>query len=165
MGTNLLIGGTGGNPALHVAKECTLTISGYSSLEARDYHLGDGIGCGENSPYKECGNIVIKSGHIEAYATTHAAGISSCQTGTCGDITIEGGEVYSYGAEYGAGIGGGNYSKCQKITINNGRLLLALCQTTQVTAETSIVEHQLAFVAESAAIHVFRHFCHNTTIF
>ena len=122
MGTNLLIGGAGGNPALHVAKGSTLTISGYGTLEARGNLAGAGIGCGENSPYKECGNIIIKSGRIEAYAASHAAGIGSCQTGTCGDITIEGGEVYAYGAEYGAGIGSGYYGKCGNITIGDAHV-------------------------------------------
>jgi hypothetical protein len=121
-GNNALSGGHGGNPAIYVPQGSTLTISGYGTLDVKGCQVGAGIGSGDAKKYKNSGNIIIKSGRVNAYGNTQSAGIGSTQTGTCGDITIEGGEVYAYAGSYAAGIGSGYYGKCGNITIGNAHV-------------------------------------------
>lgn len=121
-GKNTLVGGYGGLPAIYVPKGGTLTISGYGILDAKSSDAGAGIGGGNAKNYKDCGNIIIKSGTVNAYGDYASAGIGSTQTGSCGDITIEGGEVYAYAGFNAAGIGSGYYGKCGNITIGNAHV-------------------------------------------
>lgn len=118
-GNNSLAGGHGGNPAIYVPQGSTLTISGYGTLDVKGCQVGAGIGSGDAKKYKNSGNIIIKSGRVNAYGDSQSAGIGSTQTGTCGDIAIEGGEVYAYGGFDGAGIGSGYYGKCGPSVISN----------------------------------------------
>ena len=75
--------------------------------------MGAGIGGGNAKDYKDCGNIVIKSGRVNAWGQLRSAGIGSAQGGSYGNITIEGGEVCAYGGADGAGIGGGYMGTCK----------------------------------------------------
>lgn len=122
-GNNTLLGGSGGYPAIYVPKGSTLTISGYGVLDAKSSDMGAAIGGGNAKDYKDCGNIIIKSGRVNAYGHYACAGIGSPQTGTCGNITIEGGEVFAYAGENAAGIGSGFYGKCGNITIGDAFVL------------------------------------------
>lgn len=121
-GNNSLLGGYGGYPAIYVPQGSTLTIGGYGTLDAKSSDMGAGIGSGNAKGYKDCGNIIIKSGRVNAYGDYAGAGIGSAQTGSCGDITIEGGEVYAYAGYNAAGIGSGYYGKCGNITIGNAHV-------------------------------------------
>ena len=126
-GDNELKGGAGDYPAIYIQQGYTLTIGGYGTLLASVHGMAAAIGSGNASDSKNSGNIVIKSGHINAYGSVQSAAIGSSQTGTCGDITIEGGNitignalVMSYGGSNGSGIGGGSHGSCKTITINSG---------------------------------------------
>lgn len=94
-GNNSLSGAYGGNPAIYVPQGSTLTISGYGTLDAKSTDMGAGIGSGNAKDYKDCGNIIIKSGIVNAHGDYASAGIGSTQTGSCGDITIKGGEAFT----------------------------------------------------------------------
>ena len=118
-GDNELTGGGSDYPAIFVPQGSTLTIAGTGTLHAKVKGVAAAIGSGNGTSYKNSGNIVIKSGYINAYGSGKSAGIGSSQTGTCGDITIEGGEVSAWSGEDAAGIGSGYYGKCGNITIGN----------------------------------------------
>ena len=122
-GDNELKGGAGDYPAIYIQQGNTLTIGGYGTLLVSVHGMAAAIGSGNASDSKNSGNIVIKSGHINAYGSVQSAAIGSSQTGTCGDITIEGGEVNAWGDTNGAGIGSGYYGKCGNITIGNSLVM------------------------------------------
>ena len=120
-GTNSVTGFHSGYPGISVPAGKTLTIQGDGSLTVRSNGAAAGIGGGGGA----CGNIVINSGTITAYAYTNyeistwGAGIGGAR-GNCGDITINGGNVTAYGGRGGAGIGSGDGGACGNITINRG---------------------------------------------
>lgn len=122
-GTNSVQAFGTSNPGIYVPgdkedadKNKTLTIQGEGSLTASGSGgAGIGGGAGDNG---SCGNIVIKSGTIEAQGYFYAAGIGSGANGSCGDISIEGGLVTARGDESAAGIGCGNQAVCGNITIS-----------------------------------------------
>ena len=122
--------------ALHVKEGCTLTIKGSGSLRAVGRTYSAGIGAGQTSPYKTCGNIVIEGGNIKAEGGTGAPGIGSSRsyqydTGTvgmatsfgapCGNITITGGTVEAIAGgginDYAAAAIGCGSGRCGDITI------------------------------------------------
>ena len=115
-----ILGGTPGYPAIYVPEGSTLTLSGYGYLSV--YGGGSKYGdiCGGADGYKDCGNIVIKSGTVKAEGKALCAGIGSSDGGSCGNITIDGGKVRANGGTNGAGIGGGFKGKCKNISINGG---------------------------------------------
>ena len=122
VGTSYLMAGNGGYPGVYVPKGSTLTIGGYGGIYSTGGKMGAGIGGGNAKDYKDCGNIVIKSGRVNAWGQLRSAGIGSAQGGSCGNITIEGGEVYAQGGADGAGIGGGYMGTCKEIILNGGKV-------------------------------------------
>ena len=121
-GTNVVKGGQGSNPGIFIEKNCTLTIQGDGKLDAYCNSSGAGIGArGENlyTEYQECGNIIIKSGIINAVCSgDFGIGIGcSANAGSCGDIIIEGGEVSAIGYYTGIGCVEGS---CGNIAIKDG---------------------------------------------
>ena len=123
VGSNNLTGGNGGYPALFVPKGKTLTIAGFGRLFAQGGKMGAGIGGGNAKDYKDCGDIIIKSGYVNAWGTLRSAGIGSAQGGSCGDIIIEGGEVFAYGGADAAAIGAGYNGTCSRIALLGGRVV------------------------------------------
>ena len=123
-GTNSVTGFHSGYPGISVPAGKTLTIQGDGSLTVRSRGAAAGIGASGGA----CGNIVINSGTVTAYAYTNyegsnwGAGIGGCQA-DCGDITINGGTVTAYGGWGGAGIGSGYGGACGNITINRGTVM------------------------------------------
>lgn len=117
-------------PGIHIAYGFTLTIQGDGALNAIGGENGAGIGAGCWPGYWQqgadrCGNIVIKSGTINAYGSGYgSAGIGGAKEADCGNISIEGGVIHAYGVDGGAGIGGGGgnngISRCGAITISGG---------------------------------------------
>ena len=114
-------------PVVTVAQGSTLTIRGNGSLEAYSCGYGAAIGSGAGMG---CGNIVIESGNISAFAGYsdykqgkrwggEAAGIGTGFSGLCGDITISGGTVNATSYE-AAGIGSSKQASCGNITITGG---------------------------------------------
>ena len=120
-GTNSVTGFDSGYPGISVPEGKTLTIQGDGSLTVRSNGAAAGIGASGGA----CGNIVINSGTVTAYAYTNyegstwGAGIGGCRA-DCGDITINGGTVTACGGWGGAGIGSGYGGACGNITINGG---------------------------------------------
>ena len=123
-GTNSVTGFHSGYPGISVPAGKTLTIQGDGSLTVRSRGAAAGIGASGGA----CGNIVINSGTVTAYAYTNyegstwGAGIGGCRA-DCGDITINGGTVTAYGGFGGAGIGSGYGGACGNITINRGTVM------------------------------------------
>ena len=123
-GTNSVTGFHSGYHGISVPAGKTLTIQGDGSLTVRSRGAAAGIGASGGA----CGNIVINSGTVTAYAYTNyegstwGAGIGGCRA-DCGDITINGGTVTAYGGWGGAGIGSGNGGACGNITINRGTVM------------------------------------------
>ena len=141
--TNTVVSGFDGDgynnwPGIYVPVDKTLTIEGNTGiLNARcgkDQYGGEtaGIGCGFGTG-KDCGNIIINGGVINANGGVKAAGIGGAYKRNCGNITINGGTVTAIGGgveiatrEFGTGIGtGGNASgtadiTCGDITITGG---------------------------------------------
>lgn len=108
-------------PAIFVPKDKTLTIQGNGKLIVKPNHCVAGIGGGTDI---DCGNIVIKSGIIEANGV-NGAGIGGGYRSVCGDITISGGIVIAKGGRTSAGIGSGAEGTCGKITIGGGSIVEA----------------------------------------
>ncbi|MBO6066882.1 MAG: hypothetical protein J6P80_01845, partial [Kiritimatiellae bacterium] len=95
-----------------------------------------GIGGGGTTWERTAGNIVIKSGTIDATGGAWGgAGIGGgIQGAGCGDITIQGGKITARGGNGSAGIGAGTaypnsydtsnmeYAHCGKITIEGGEV-------------------------------------------
>ena len=107
-------------PAIHIAPNKTLTISGEGTLNATAPNgPSSAIGAGSNHP---CGNIVIENGTINASAIG-GAGIGSGRNASCGNITISGGTVSATSSNF-AGIGGaqGSNGRCGDITISGGNV-------------------------------------------
>lgn len=138
---------SGGNRAgINVKPGATLILAGPTtgSLEAGSFNNSDnthaygaGIGGDYNNP--NFGDIIIKSGIINAYSQVqseaenseaYGAGIGGGYNGTSGStsgsILITGGTVNAYCENrsekqgLGAGIGGGNNGSCDNITILGG---------------------------------------------
>ena len=121
-------------PGIYVPAGKTLTIMGTGSLEASSgmssygYMYGAGIGGGAADDNKNCGNIVIKGGTIDATGGESDGGMGAGiggSWGSCGNITISGGNVTAQGGDYSAGIGGGRgfegaNGTCGDITISGG---------------------------------------------
>ena len=121
-----ILAGTQGYPAIYVPEGSTLTLSGFGKVSAYGGGITYGDICGGAAigggigDYQNCGNIVIKSGKVEANGKALCAGIGSSEGGSCGNITIDGGTVRATGGTNGAGIGGGLKGKCKKISLNGG---------------------------------------------
>ena len=90
---------------------------------------GPGIGTTPKSMggYKTTGNIVIKSGNLNAKGGTWCAGIGGGDHGNLDGLTVEGGEINATGGGNvgwisggGAGIGGGRMGNCRNVTISGG---------------------------------------------
>lgn len=105
-GDNELKGGAGDYPAIYIQQGYTLTIGGYGTLLASVHGMAAAIGSGNASDSKNSGNIVIKSGHINAYGSVQSAAIGmGAQMNSesyCGPIIISNKiktlEVYNPGA-------------------------------------------------------------------
>lgn len=121
-GASYLTGGNGGYPGVYVPKGSTLTIGGFGGIYSTGGKMGAGIGGGNAKNYKDCGDIVIKSGRVNAIGQLRSAGIGTGQGGSCGDIIIEGGEIYALGGADGAGIGGGYMGSCKEIVLTGGKV-------------------------------------------
>lgn len=127
-GNNNLTGGAYASGLQAGEPGTTLTIKGSGTLTARGRDHGAGIGSVNTavSGYvKDCGNIVIEGGTINAYGGSYGAAIGGASEKNCGNITITGGNVTAYGGNWAAGIGssdGGTNtaSQCGKITISGG---------------------------------------------
>lgn len=135
-GTNVVEGMTG-QAGIEVGPTGkTLTIEGTGSLNATGGADG-GVGIGMSKPTDEknsCGNIIIKSGTINAEGGVSDYGYGGAGIGTscskesdvsCGDISILGGDVTAKGASSAAGIGTGaskntNSNSCGNILISGG---------------------------------------------
>ena len=119
-------------PGIYWPKDYTLTINGDTgSLTASCYDVyteaATGIGSGDYSGYRSCGNIIINGGHITAIGSTNAAGIGSAMYCTCGDITINDGyvEASSWGdcPGIGSGCSFGSVTRCGDILIAGGTVI------------------------------------------
>lgn len=142
-GTNVIKSYDAIHAAIYVPEGYTLTIQEDpdnlgSSLEARgttrisDSKWGGpglgGVSSAGSSVDAKGGNIVIKSGIIEAYGAGQAAGIGAGAkyaeglSASFGTITIEGGNVRAHATKNAAAIGGGNESTVGKITITGGKV-------------------------------------------
>jgi hypothetical protein len=115
-GTTNTIGGPTYYPGIHIPDGYTLTIQGTGTLNASGGR-GAGIGGGYSLA---CGNILIKSGIINASSNGYGAGIGGSQDASCGDIEIQGGIVTATGGSNGAGIGSGYGGSCGNIIIHGG---------------------------------------------
>jgi len=126
---NIILGGSrdiikaGDNsnyPAIFVAEDGTLTISGSGELNVFS-NKSNGAACIGGGNEIACGNIVIAGGTIYANQTANfAAAIGSGVSGSCGNITISDGTVTATGNEDGTGIGAGQSATCGNITISGG---------------------------------------------
>ena len=116
--TNTIRGFYSTHPGIYIPNGYTLTIQGTGRLDVSSNGFGSGIGGGEY--ISDCGNIVIKSGIINATGGDYAAGIGSGNNASCGDISISGGIVTAHGGEDAAGIGSGHMSSCGDISISGG---------------------------------------------
>ena len=109
--------------AVNVPSGAQLTILGTGTLTATGgsepswYRGGAGIG---GSNYESSGEIVIKSGNINAIGGILAAGIGGSRGGD-GHVTILGGNVKATGGTDASCIGGGN-AGCGYINISGGRV-------------------------------------------
>ena len=104
-GTSFVKGFHENCPGIYVPDGSTLTIQGDGVLSASSNGNAAGIGGGKDSANKDCGNVVIKSGTVQAVGGDGAAGIGgggSLSGGKCGSITIKSG-VKSVTATGGAG--------------------------------------------------------------
>ncbi len=128
MGTNNLTGGKLGTGLQAGGPGTTLTIKGSGTLTARGRDHGAGIGSvntGISGYVKDCGNIVIEGGTINAYGGSYGAAIGGADQKNCGNITITGGNVTANGGNWAAGIGTSasgtsTSSWCEYITISGG---------------------------------------------
>lgn len=142
-GENLVRSFSGATACIYVRKGGTLTIqedpaTGGSLKVFHDKLISGaaGIGGGGTTRERTAGNIVIKSGTIDATGGAWGgAGIGGgIQGAGCGDITIEGGKITARGGRGSAGIGAGTayrnstdhnnieYAHCGKITIKGGEV-------------------------------------------
>ena len=111
-------------PGILIAENHTLTIEGDGWLTANSFgdnctDYGAGIGGGPNI---DCGNIVIKGGHINVWGGQKAAGIGSGAGRKCGNITISGGTLEINGLNGNAAIGAGAGGECGNIIISGGTI-------------------------------------------
>ena len=117
--TNTVNGFHKNYPGIFIAEGKTLTIKGTGSLTAicqGENGWGAGIG---GTTEKDCGNIVIAGGTINATGGA-GAGIGSGPNRSCGAITISGGKVTAKSLGVGAGIGTSDHGTCGAITISGG---------------------------------------------
>ncbi len=142
-GENLVRSFSGATACIYVRKGGTLTIqedsgAGGSLKVFHDKLISGaaGIGGGGTTWQRTAGNIVIKSGTIDATGGAWGgAGIGGGIMGAgCGDITIQGGKITARGGNGSAGIGAGTaypaaansddmeYAHCGKITIEGGEV-------------------------------------------
>ena len=117
-GTNIVKGLSDFYPGIFIPNGYTLTIQGTGTLTAMSGGGmgGAGIGGGHN---RDCGNILIKNGIINA-TSNFGAGIGGGQGGSCGFIKIQGGTVTATGGTNAAGIGSGQCGSCGNIDIQGG---------------------------------------------
>ena len=93
-GTSFVKGFHENCPGIYVPDGSTLTIQGDGVLSASSNGNAAGIGGGKDPANKDCGNVVIKSGTVQAVGGDGAAGIGgggSASGGKCGSITIKSG--------------------------------------------------------------------------
>ena len=124
-------------PGIFVPKGKTLTIQGTGYLHAKTllrdedgYLMAAGIGAGDYG--KNAGNIIIKSGTIDAIG---ASGIGGAWEASCGNITILGGNITATSDYWGAAIGSGGHSRLNtnrnadggNITISGGTIFAIGC--------------------------------------
>ena len=142
-GENLVRSFSGATACIYVRKGGTLTIqedseTGGSLKVFHDKLISGaaGIGGGGTTWERTAGNIVIKSGTIDATGGAWGgAGIGGGIMGAgCGDITIQGGKITARGGNGSAGIGAGTaypaaansddmeYAHCGNITITGGEI-------------------------------------------
>ncbi len=106
-------------PGIYVPEGKTLTIMGDGALTASGKVRSEGIGsAGIGAGSLSCGNIVIKSGTIDAIGGEHAAGIGGGHRNRCGNITITGGNVTATkGSSAEHSIGAGYDGTCGTVFI------------------------------------------------
>ena len=142
-GENLVRSFSGATACIYVRNGGTLTIkedseTGGSLKVFHDKLISGaaGIGGGGTTWQRKAGNIVIKSGTIDATGGAWGgAGIGGgIQGAGCGTITIQGGKITARGGNGSAGIGAGTaypnstdpnnieYAHCGKITIEGGEI-------------------------------------------
>lgn len=124
-GTNTVKGFYEDYPGVYIKPGKTLIIEGSGELNASSNGWGAGIGGGYDDDYeKNCGDIEINGGIINAIGGDWQAGIGSGTGETCGNITINGGTVTATGGVGGAGIGAAfgylGSASCGNITISGG---------------------------------------------
>ena len=124
--TNTIRGFWYSHPGIRPFPGHTLTIDGEGTLNSMANYTDNasqsgaaGLGGGRN---KDCGNILIKGGTVNATGNMRGPGIGSGYGATCGNITIEGGTVNATGGDWGAGIGNAEFGKCGNILITGGNV-------------------------------------------
>lgn len=113
-----LLAQSGRDESNHAAVDIVLTSSagigaGFSFAPETRSYLG--------------GNVIIKSGTIEAYGGYHGAGIGGGQTANDTNVIIIGGDITSIGGKHAFGIGGGcnyNINGGSDLTKNTGSLVV-----------------------------------------
>lgn len=111
LGTQVTISGNG---YLH-AQSSTVTTENWSQTiygAGGGAGIGSGGGGGPEYAYREYsygGNVIIKSGNINAVGSFHGAGIGGGWYHNETNVIILGGNITSKGGEHSSGIGGGCY--------------------------------------------------------
>ena len=160
---------SGGDCAgINVEPGATLILAGPTgsgSLEAGSFNNSNnthtyGAGIGGDKANPNFGDIIIRSGTINAYSqvqseatnsNVYGAGIGGGYNGTTGStsgsILITGGTINAYcdnrsnGQEVGAGIGGGNNGTCDNIIILGGNVTATSDATNDIGANGTVREH------------------------
>lgn len=160
---------SGGDCAgINVEPGATLILAGPTgsgSLEAGSFNNSNnthtyGAGIGGDKANPNFGDIIIRSGTINAYSqvqseatnsNVYGAGIGGGYNGTTGStsgsILITGGTINAYcdnrsnGQEVGAGIGGGNNGTCDNIIILGGTVTAISNATNDIGANGTVREH------------------------
>lgn len=124
--TNTVRGLNDNYPGVFVPVGSTLTIQGEAQGTGKLIASSNGYGAGIGGGYSiSCGNIIIKSGTIEATGGDFAAGIGSGldYPSSCGNITIENTVNHvkaTKGTNATNSIGAGIYGSCSTVTIEAG---------------------------------------------
>ena len=129
-GTNKVQGFASNYPGIYVPENKTLTITGSGSLTVQGKSYAAGIGGGAANSNKNCGNIVISGGTVEATGGGNGAGIGTGRANNAsvagGNIEINGGTIIATGGSNSAAIGTGHANgssssnTCGAITISTG---------------------------------------------
>ena len=131
--------------AIQSRKNSILTIKGDGKLIAYGGEGAAGIGCGYAT---ECGDIIIESGTIEAYAgyqhetswRAGSAGIGGAgqyagRKSKCGNITILGGKIIAKRDKGNWDIGPGDEGTCGNVKVNKNAIASSMCVYGFATSE------------------------------